>query len=521
MMVSVAMLGHDTLFSSILFPDPTWMLAAATAAADVLRDLNLDQVIDAIADLRKTYDLSDFFRSPLRDERPVSYRQEVMRDVEQPEIRSALDAFAGRMQLMRNHLAQAKDAYYSLERDRSFANALEQYCVAVHDLERGLQSPAVQSSGLQRFRAYLTRYASSAAFVRLTEDTSAVLRAMRAIRFNVLLEDTSVTVLPYAEESDYAASVEAAFEKFRRDAAKDYRSKLPESGRLNHVEAQILERVALLTPAPFQAMAALHAEHAGYLDATIARFDREIQFYVAYLTFIKPVRAAGVAFCYPDLTSAPGDIHARGACDLALAAKLAGSKDRPVANDVELRGAERMLVVSGPNHGGKTTFARMFGQLHYLAALGCPVPAASARLLVCDAIYTHFERRETVESTRGKLEDDLRRVRRVLDRATPASIVIMNEPFSSTTVHDALFLSRKVLAALSARDCLAVCVTFLDELAAFDDKTVSMLAEIDPRDPAVRTFKVDRRDADGLAYALAIAEKYRVTREWLARRIGP
>jgi DNA mismatch repair ATPase MutS len=229
----------------------------------------------------------------------------------------------------------------------------------------------------------------------------------------------------------------------------------------------------------------------------------------------------GVSFSYPEITDTPGTCSAEQACDLALAIKTEGEPTTLVGNAFHFSGAERVLVVTGPNQGGKTTFARTIGQCAYLASLGCPVPAKRAAFTLPDAIYTHFDRQENLSTPHGKLHGELVRIRGILSHATATSLIIMNESFSSTTVSDALQIGADIIRRIIKRDSTAVYVSFLDQLASVDPACVSMVGEVAADDPTRRTFAFTRRPADGQAYAAALASKHSLTYERLRQRITP
>jgi DNA mismatch repair ATPase MutS len=316
-----------------------------------------------------------------------------------------------------------------------------------------------------------------------------------------------------------SSDVIETFEKFQQGAVKDYRVQFNKWPNMNHVEAKILELVAQLYPDIFTTLDEYCVKHVDYQDETLATFDREVQFYVAYLEYLAAFKRAGLKFCYPQVSSTSKEVCARDTFDLALARKLLHESPPIVCNDFYLKDPERIFVVSGPNQGGKTTFARTFGQLHFLASLGCPIPGQEAQLFLFDQLFTHFEKEEDSKNLRGKLPDDLMRLHEILEQATPRSLIILNESFTATTLQDAIFLSRKVMEAILQLDALCVSVTFIDELATLSEKTVSWVSTVVPDNPALRTYKIVRRPADGLAHALSIAEKHRLTQAQLRERL--
>jgi DNA mismatch repair ATPase MutS len=445
-----------------------------------------------------------------------------MRDLERDDIAQCIKSFSAALTLMRDMRGHADKLYYKHQKDRWFLHAVETYCEAIGQLCERISKLQPCSQGLLTFRDFAINCANSDTFISLKAAAEELARDLADVHYCILIKDAGFRVRKYESESDYSSEIAKIFEKFQQDATADYRVEFRESKSMNHIEAKVLEFVARLYPELFARLDTFCAQNRDYADPTLVRFDREIQFYISYLEYIRPLKQAGLSFCYPEISATSKEIYDEDGFDLALAAKLAGDKAEVVRNSFHLAGKERVFIVSGPNQGGKTTFARSFGQLHHLASIGCPVPGRRARLFLFDDLYVHFEREEDIRNLHGKLQDDLIRIHQILNRTTPGSIIIMNEIFTSTALKDGMFLARKVIDAVLELDCLCVCVTFMAELSSMSGKTVSMVSTVLPDSPAIRTFKVVRRPADGRSYALSIAEKYRVTYEQLKSRIaGP
>ncbi|MGV8091160.1 MAG: hypothetical protein AB2L24_04765 [Mangrovibacterium sp.] len=507
---------------SILFPHIEDITKKEALKPEVVcfADLNLDQIINAITAGKEEYDLKPFYYGGPVDLETINYRQRVMQDLENEVLLGHIASFAENMRKVREQLIQVEKLYYKYQKQRLFLDIVELYCETVNILTADLSCVDMISRGLIVFWNYLKSYTQSDHFRSLVSETKEITAELASVQYGIHIDGLRVQVRDYRSETDYSAEVEETFAKFKQGAVKDYLSKLEHSSSMNDVEARILDGVVQLYPEYFSHLDHFYEDHLYFQDEVITTFDREIQFYVAYVDYMSLFKKAGLTFCYPRVSATNVAVYSKEGFDLALAGNLIHENSPVVINDFFLKGKERILVVSGPNQGGKTTFARTFGQLHYLAGIGCPVPGREARLFLYDRLFTHFEREENIRNLRGKLQDELVRIHDILEQATPDSIIIINEIFTSTTLQDQIFLSKKVMERLAGLDLLCTWVTFIDELASFNDQTVSMVSSVVPENPALRTYKITRKPADGLAYALSIAEKYRLTYACLKNRLN-
>ncbi|WP_412066433.1 MutS-related protein [Rhizobium sp. SYY.PMSO] len=490
-----------------------------TAQPECFHDLNLDQIAAAMMAGRERFKLEDFiWAGPLPGD-TIRYRQEVVKDLQNADVLAIVRAFGAGMKELREKLELVEKLRYQQQKNAWFLKAASLYRSVLIELDAALRPLSLKSDGLIAVHGFLAEHISSDQFRMLSNEIDHAAAGLESIRYVFQVKDASVSVFRFDAEEDYGVEIARVFQRFRTGNVDRPKFEIPDFVEMDHVEANILEGVRQLYPETFNELQGFFERHQALVHPTIARFDRELQFYLGYIDYIAPLKAAGLAFCYPQLDETETKIRADSTFDLALAKKLAAEEQPIVTNDFALGEGERIFVVSGPNQGGKTTFARTFGQLHYLAGLGLPVPGAQANLLLFDNLFTHFEREENIHNLRGKLQDDLFRIHAILQRSTSRSIVIMNEIFTSTTLRDALFLGTRILQKIIDLGSLAVCVTFIDELSRLAPATVSLVSTVDPENPASRTFKIVRRAADGRAHAMAIAEKYRLTSSALNERL--
>lgn len=204
------------------------------------------------------------------------------------------------------------------------------------------------------------------------------------------------------------------------------------------------------------------AQSADHVKSFFAMLRLELAFYLGCVNLRAQLDERGEPTCFPTALDADDPVFsAEGLYDVSLAFHLDG---RVVGNTVAADG-KPLVVITGANRGGKSTFLRSVGLAQLMLQSGMFVPAESLRASVCAGLFTHYKREEDASLESGKLDEELARMSGIADAITPGSLLLCNESFASTNEREGSEIARQVVRALLEKRIRVFFVTHMFDLA--------------------------------------------------------
>jgi hypothetical protein len=206
--------------------------------------------------------------------------------------------------------------------------------------------------------------------------------------------------------------------------------------------AQIL---ADLTSRGINLVANAAAQSADHIKSYFTMLQAELGFYVGCLNLADRLVAKGVPVTVPEpVQPSPPTFSCTDLRDTCLALQ---SDHSVVGNDVQADG-KPLIIITGANSGGKSTFLRSVGVAQLMIGCGMFVTARSCRASVTRGVFTHFIRPEDPGMTSGRLDEELKRMSTIADEIQPHCLMLFNESFAGTNEREGSEIGYQIVRAL-------------------------------------------------------------------------
>ena len=281
--------------------------------------------------------------------------------------------------------------------------------------------------------------------------------------------------------------------------------------RINDQDETAVRKLGELRNRGISSVANATAQSVDHVLNFLVMLRTELAFYLGCVNLHDRLAEIDEPACFP-VAAAAGErrLIAEGLYDISLALSMG---QQVVANNINADN-KSLIIVTGANKGGKTTFLRSVGLSQMMMHCGMFVPARSFSANLCTGLFTHFKRKEDVSMESGKLDDELNRMSQIADHLSTDSLVLLNEAFSDTNEREGSEIARQIVTALSERQVKVFYVSHLYQFAqelyeGRTDGTLFLRAE--RKADGTRTYKLIEGEPLDTSYGVDLYNRIFVT----------
>ncbi|MFI7190102.1 DNA mismatch repair protein [Nocardia nova] len=459
-------------------------------AADLRQDLELDRLLDVMA--RNDEFLfgvcEHALLNGLRDPAQIRYRQEALRD-----SLTQIDTVIGMYNIVFEALAEERKhwlyrssmyrppANRLIDRSISLLSLFLDALVRVRDLAAAHRAEFHSPAYLHLFDTLSTELSDT--YVDTAREHLSRLRFAHGTHFSLRLEKGCGSTDYILRRANSTGWLDRLGQLATRDA-DSYTFRIPDRDLTG------LDALSELRGRAIMEVAETLNRSTEHVTAFLRQLRVELGFYIGCFHLHRELHAKHEPLCYPTVADIGAHtMTCRGLYDPCLALSV----DAPVVgNDVDAD-AKTLIMVTGANQGGKSTFLRSAGIAQLMMQAGMFVPATQFRANVRDGVYTHFKREEDQTMTHGKFDEELVRMSELIDHMSGDALLLCNESFASTNEREGSAIARDVIGALTDAGMKIYYVTHMYDLASSlhargDDEHLFLRAE--RRDDGTRSFRI-------------------------------
>lgn len=452
---------------------------------DLIKDLELNTVLDRMA--RKNDQIRDICRKglmdALHDRKEVRYRQDVVKDA----INNS-DAVRSLLSILLEASKKVHDRMFWFTRSNPSLALRESIAIMRIYMETFVQVKAIAVQNIKKFKSMGFQNLFNLFINELGDEyRSMVEEQLHKLTFpngvGVIgnLGDRNEFVNFQLTEPDLTTGLRQAIEKMKE---RRYTYIVPDRDDSGPAEIENMRVRGIVS------VVNTMRRSANNVSNFINTLASELSFLTGCINLHEDLKAMDMPLCFPSFSDEDKEaLLFTGLYDMALGLRENG---KVVTNDLS-RTEQKLIIVTGANRGGKSTFLRSVGQSLLMMWSGMFVGAKTYHAPLYKQLFTHFKREEDKTVTMGKFEEELKRMSEMIDHMKPGCMVLFNESFAATNAREGAEIAGNIVNALLETGNSVIFVTHLYELGSIFIKKGSdgvRFLKADHRDSGERTFRI-------------------------------